>query len=67
MPVTFDDDEIKEIMHCLDAAELPLYAHLDQQFGSYKKAPDDHWIFNALNRIKDAKDYFPSVEEDETE
>ena len=49
---------IKEIRASLDAAQKTLYGYLDKSFGSYKKAPDDHPVFEALQSIKDVADYF---------
>jgi hypothetical protein len=56
------EDTIKEIRASLDAAERILYGYLDKSFGSYKKAPDDHPIFMALQSIKDIADHFPEEE-----
>src|SRR5229473_153767 len=53
------EDAIKEIRASLDAAEKILYGYLDKSFGSYKKAPDDHPVFSALQSIKDVADHFP--------
>jgi hypothetical protein len=52
------DDAVKEIRSSLDAAERILYGYLDKSFGSYKKAPDDHPLFEALQSIKDIADHF---------
>jgi hypothetical protein len=52
------EDAIKEIRASLDAAEKILYGYLDKSFGSYKKAPDDHPVFEALQSIKDVADHF---------
>jgi hypothetical protein len=52
------EDSVKEIRASLDAAEKVLYAYLDKSFGSYKKAPDDHPVFEALQSIKDVADHF---------
>ncbi len=52
------EDTVKEIRASLDAAEKTLYGYLDKTFGSYKKAPDDHPVFEALQSIKDVADYF---------
>jgi hypothetical protein len=57
------EDVVKEIRASLDAAEKILYGYLDKSFGSYKKAPDDHPVFEALQSIKDVADHF-SEEED---
>src|SRR5260221_1666860 len=56
------EDAIKEIRASLDAAEKILYGYLDKSFGSYKKAPDDHPVFSALQSIKDVADHFPEEE-----
>jgi hypothetical protein len=52
------EDAVKEIRASLDAAEKILYGYLDKSFGSYKKAPDDHPVFEALQSIKDVADHF---------
>jgi hypothetical protein len=52
------EDSVKEIRASLDAAEKILYGYLDKSFGSYKKAPDDHPVFEALQSIKDVADHF---------
>ena len=52
------EETVKEIRASLDAAERTLYGYLDKSFGSYKKAPDDHPVFEALQSIKDVADYF---------
>jgi hypothetical protein len=57
------ENAVKEIRASLDAAEKILYGYLDKSFGSYKKAPDDHPVFEALQSIKDVADHF-SEEED---
>jgi hypothetical protein len=54
----FSKDTVKEIRASLDTAEMILYGYLDKSFGSYKKAPDDHPVFEALQSIKDVADYF---------
>jgi hypothetical protein len=56
------EDAIKEIRASLDAAETILYGYLDKSFGSYKKAPDDHPVFSALQSIKDVADHFSEEE-----
>jgi len=57
------EETVKEIRVSLDTAEKILYGYLDKSFGSYKKAPDDHPVFGALQSIKDVADHF-SEEED---
>ena len=57
-----DKDAIEEIRSALDDASTTLYNYLDKSFGSYKKAPDDHPVFEAFQSIKDVADYF--TEED---
>jgi hypothetical protein len=52
------EDTVNEIRASLDAAQKILYGYLDKSFGSYKKAPDDHPVFEALQSIKDVADYF---------
>ena len=59
------EDAVKEIRASLDAAEKILYGYLDESFGSYKMAPDDHPVFNALQSIKDVADHFPEEDEEE--
>ena len=54
----FSEDTVKEIRASLDTAEMILYGYLDKSFGSCKKAPDDHPVFEALQSIKDVADYF---------
>jgi hypothetical protein len=58
-------DAIKEIRASLDAAQSTLYEYLDKSFGSYKKAPDDHPVFSALQSIKDVADHFSEEDEEE--
>ena len=57
------EDVVKEIRASLDAAEKILYGYLDKSFGSYKKAPDDHPVFEALQSIKDVADHFAEEED----
>ena len=63
--MTLDKDAIEEIRSALDDASTTLYAYLNTSFGSYKKAPDDHPIFKALQSIKDAVDRLPEEDEEE--
>jgi hypothetical protein len=58
------EETVKEIRVSLDTAEKILYGYLDKSFGSYKKAPDDHPVFGALQSIKDVADHFSEEEED---
>ena len=58
------EETVKEIRVSLDTAERILYGYLDKSFGSYKKAPDDHPVFGALESIKDVADHFSEEEED---
>jgi len=57
-------ETVKEIRVSLDTAEKILYGYLDKSFGSYKKAPDDHPVFGALQSIKDVADHFSEEDEE---
>jgi hypothetical protein len=52
------EETVKDIRASLDAARKTLYGYLDKSFGGYKKAPDDHPVFEALQSIKDVADHF---------
>jgi len=60
-----DDDAIKEIREHASNAERILYDHLNQLFGSYKKAPDDHPVFAALKSIQTIAGLVASDEDEE--
>jgi hypothetical protein len=44
----------KALCEMLDAASSIIYSQLDQQFGSYKRAPDDHPLFEVAQTVFEA-------------
>jgi hypothetical protein len=62
-----DEDIINEMRESLKNAEGIVYAYLDKEFGSYKKAPDDHPLLKAVQSINDAAFHLSTEEEDDEE
>jgi hypothetical protein len=60
-----DRKAVEEILSSLDDASTTLYDYLAASFGHYKKAPDDHPVFRALQSIKDVVDHFPEDDEED--
>jgi hypothetical protein len=60
-----ENHDIKEVRNRLDNAASILYRVLDEQFGSFKKAPDDHALLKAADEITNALLCLPEVEEDD--
>ena len=62
-----DQETVTEVRQHLNNAETILYAYLDQSFGSFKKAPEDHPLFKALQSINEVGVMFASQDDDEEE
>jgi hypothetical protein len=59
--------DIAEIRSNLEGAQAILLRCPTKEFGSYKKAPDDHPALQALGKIDSALIELPPEEEDEEE
>jgi hypothetical protein len=59
--------DIAEIRSNLERAQAILLGCPTKEFGSYKKAPDDHPALQALGKIDSALIELPPEEEDEEE
>jgi hypothetical protein len=62
-----DEETVRTQRDYLRKASEVIFTYLDQQYGSYKNAPDDHPLWEAVNNIGWAESELPDEDEEDRE